>query len=85
MESKEFDNVQKAKHYNLHPSGVECIDVVEHLDFCIGNAIKYMWRSGLKVSGNLSDIESEIQDLKKSIYYINRKIKLLENGQSSKG
>lgn len=80
-----FDNVQKAKHYNLHPSGVECIDVVEHLDFCIGNAIKYMWRSGLKVSDNLSDVQSEIQDLKKSIYYINRKIKLLENGQSSKG
>lgn len=84
MENK-FDNVQKAKHYNLHPSGVECIDVVEHLDFCIGNAIKYMWRSGLKVSDNLPDTESEIQDLKKSIYYINRKIKLLENGQSSKG
>jgi hypothetical protein len=66
------DPVNHPKHYTSHPSGVECIEITEHMDFCVGNAIKYLWRAGLK------DQETSIVDLKKAIFYINRKIKLLE-------
>ena len=67
------DNVNHPKHYTSHPSGIECIEVTEHFNFCIGNAIKYLWRNGLK------DGNSNIQDLKKAIWYITREIETLEN------
>lgn len=69
------DNVNSPKHYNSHPSGVECIEIVKHLDFCTGNAIKYLWRHGIK------DKSSEIEDLKKAIYYIELKIKMLQDNK----
>ena len=62
------DAVNHPSHYTGHPSGVECIQVTEHLNFCIGNAIKYLWRAGLK------DGNSDIQDLKKAAWYIEREI-----------
>jgi hypothetical protein len=64
--SKKGSQVDHPKHYNSHPSGIECIDVVEHMNFNIGNAIKYLWRSGLK--------DHTIQDLQKAAWYINREI-----------
>ena len=67
-----MDKVNHPKHYTSHPSGIECIDIVEHHDFCIGNAIKYLWRAGLK------DGNADVEDLKKAIWYIERKIKMLE-------
>ena len=42
------DNVNHPAHYTSHPSGIECIEVVRHYCFSIGNAIKYLWRAGLK-------------------------------------
>ena len=56
-------------YYTSHPSGVECIQVVEHMNFSRGNAIKYIWRAGSK------DPNTEVQDLKKAIWYLNREIK----------
>jgi len=58
--------VNHPAHYNAHPSGIECIEIVEHFGFCIGNAIKYLWRCGLK--------DDEIQDLEKARWYIDREI-----------
>lgn len=72
------DRVNAPSHYTSHPSGVECIDITEHYDFCVGNAIKYLWRAGLKAEAGLTDKAKEIEDLKKAAYYINRKIKQLE-------
>ena len=66
------DLVNHPSHYCNHPSKIECIDIVKHHDFCIGNAIKYLWRCGLKENN------SEVQDLKKAVFYINQKIKDLE-------
>ena len=63
------DKVNHPSHYINHPSGVECITITEHFNFCIGNAIKYLWRSGLK--------QNEIEDLKKAIWYIEREINRL--------
>lgn len=71
------DNVNHPSHYTSHPSGIECITITQHYDFCIGNAIKYLWRAGLKKDADKSDIEKEIEDLKKAEWYINQKIKLL--------
>lgn len=67
------DFVNHPKHYCDHPSGIECIEITRHHDFAIGNAIKYLWRAGLKDSNN------EIQDLKKAVWYIQDKIAQLEN------
>lgn len=61
------DAVNHPLHYTQHPSGIECIAITEHMTFCIGNAIKYLWRSGLK--GN------EVEDLRKAAWYIDREIK----------
>lgn len=57
-------------HYREHPSGVECIQVTEHMNFCLGNAMKYIWRAGLKGDA--------IEDLKKAAWYLDREIKRLE-------
>lgn len=67
------DPVNHPSHYTSHPSGIECIQIVRHMTFNIGNAIKYLWRADHK--------ENRIQDLKKAIFYIEDEIKRLENEQ----
>lgn len=68
------DKVNNPKHYTSHPSGIECIEITRHYDYCIGNAIKYLWRAGLKSENGMQDKEKEIEDLRKAIWYINDKI-----------
>lgn len=70
-------------NYYQHPSGVECINIVRHYIFSVGNAIKYLWRAGLKIEEGLTNKEKEIEDLKKAIWYINDRIKQLENESNS--
>jgi hypothetical protein len=60
------DNVNHPKHYTSHPSGVECIEITEHMNFNLGNATKYIWRASLK--------GKEVEDLKKAIWYLEREI-----------
>lgn len=74
-------NVVHPKHYNSHPSGVECIEIARHYDFAIGNAIKYLWRHGLKHEEGISDNQKAIEDLKKAVYYIEDEIKMLQENQ----
>lgn len=73
------DNVNHPEQYTKHPSGIECIDIAKYYDFCIGNAFKYLWRAGLKKDASLEDKQKEVEDLKKAIWYINKKIELIEN------
>lgn len=61
-----YDSVSHPKHYTQHPSGVECIDVTEHMGFNLGNAVKYIWRCDLK--------RDAVEDLKKAKWYIEREI-----------
>ena len=68
------DSVNSPKHYTSPPSGIECIEITEHMNFCIGNAIKYLWRAGLKQESGLNDISKHIQDLEKAAWYIEREI-----------
>jgi len=60
------DPVNHPKHYTAHPSGVECIQITEHMNFCLGNVIKYVWRAGLKADA--------VEDLKKARFYLDREI-----------
>jgi len=64
------DNVNYPKHYTEHKSGVECIQITEHMGFCLGNAIKYIWRA---------DLKNGIEDLKKAEWYIKREIEKRES------
>jgi hypothetical protein len=64
------DPVNHPAHYTDHPSGVECIQITEHMNFCLGNAVKYIWRAGLKS-------EDPIEDLRKARWYIEREINRL--------
>ncbi len=66
------DPVNHPNHYTSHPSGVEVIQITEHMNFCLGNAIKYILRAEHK--------GKQIEDLKKAVWYINREIERLENG-----
>jgi translation initiation factor 2B subunit (eIF-2B alpha/beta/delta family) len=76
------DNVNHPKWYTQHPSGIECIEITRHYCFSIGNAIKYLWRAGLKKEMGLEDVEKEKEDLKKAIWYIMDRIKQLENDKT---
>lgn len=69
-QENEIDMINNPPHYKSHPSGIECIQIVEHMPFNLGNAMKYIWRNGEK--GN------PIQDLKKAAWYIQREIERLE-------
>jgi hypothetical protein len=71
--SKEMIN--HPNHYGGETNVYEVIKIIEalNLDFHTGNAIKYIIRAGKK------DLNKEIEDLKKAIWYMERKIKILEN------
>lgn len=71
-ENVKEDLVNHPKHYTSDPSGVECIQITRHRNFNVGNAIKYLWRNGLK------DGNSSIQDLEKAIWYLKDEIKRLK-------
>jgi hypothetical protein len=60
------DPINHPKHYKGHPSGVECIAITEHMNFCMGNAVKYIWRADLK--------RKPLEDLKKARWYLDREI-----------
>lgn len=64
-EQPEHDPVNKPRHYTSHPSGIECIQITEHMGFCVGNAVKYCWRA---------DLKNGIEDLEKAKWYIDREI-----------
>lgn len=63
--STEHDPVIRPIHYVSHPSGTECIKITEHMNFCLGNAVKYIWRA---------DLKNGTEDLKKAKWYIDREI-----------
>lgn len=66
------DPVNHPSHYTSHPSGVEAIEITRHMSFNLGNAMKYLWRNGLK------DGQPAVQDLEKAVWYIQDEIKKLK-------
>lgn len=69
------DKINHPKHYNLY-KGIEIIDLVEQMNFNKGNAVKYVTRAGLK------DPSTEIEDLKKAVFYLEREIQRLQDDNS---
>lgn len=66
------DPVNHPAHYTSDPSGIECIQITRHRNFNIGNAIKYLWRAGLK--DTTTDRGKHVEDLRKAIFYIQDEI-----------
>ena len=71
FEIEEKEMINHPKHYNM--GKYEAIDVIEDwgLGFNLGNVVKYISRAGHK-----DDI---LQDLKKSLWYLQREIQRIEN------
>ena len=67
INSTSHDPINHPSHYTSHPSGIECIQITEHMDFLTGNAMKYLWRAGLKT-------KDRTEDLEKAAWYIQRAI-----------
>ena len=59
------DIINHPPHYTQHKSGVECIQITEHMSFCLGNVMKYVWRA---------DEKGGLEDLKKARWYLEREI-----------
>lgn len=68
------DLVNHPAHYNAYP--VEVIELTEHLNFCRGNAVKYLCRAGLKSK------DTEIEDLEKARFYVQREIERVKNAKT---
>ena len=69
------DNVIQPKHYTSHPSGLECLDVTRHMNFNLGNAMKYIWRAGEK--------GDRLIDLLKAQWYLKREIERIQKNHVS--
>lgn len=65
------DPVNHPSHYTSHPSGVECITIIRHMNFNLGNALKYIWRAGQKGDA--------VEDLRKAVFYLNDEIARIED------
>ena len=66
------DDVNHPAHYTAFP-GIEVIDLTQHLNFCRGNAVKYLARAGLK------DMAKELEDLEKAAWYVAKEIERVKN------
>lgn len=75
VSNKTEDAVNHPPHYKNHPSGVECIEITRHMNFNLGNAVKYIWRAGLKGDA--------LEDLKKAEFYIKDEIARIEVSQEN--
>lgn len=76
MPTKDHDPVNHPSHYTSHPSGVECITITQHMSFCVGNVVKYLWRAGKKGPA--------LEDLRKAAFYLDKEIKRLESQEPAK-
>lgn len=63
---KKHDNVNHPRHYCSSGSEIECIQITEHMNFCLGNALKYIWRADEKGKA--------VEDLRKAVWYLQREI-----------
>lgn len=68
----EYDKIDHPEHYVSHPSGIECIQITQHMSFTLGNAMKYVWRA---------DLKNGVEDLKKAVWYLNKEIENRESGK----
>ena len=79
------DNVNHPQHYTWLKElcGIEVIDITRHMNFCRGNALKYILRAGHKKDSSLTDTEKQIEDLNKAIWYLKDEIKRITEFDNS--
>lgn len=79
--TEEPEKVNHPSHYTWLKDccGVEVIDITRHMDFCLGNALKYILRAGHKTEEGYTNNKKEIEDLEKAIWYIKDRIKQLKH------
>ena len=85
LKNMQEERVNHPSHYTWlkEKCGIEVIDITRHLDFDSGNAVKYILRAGHKKEAEISDLDKEIEDTKKAIWYLEDKVKMLENARNS--
>lgn len=66
------EKVDHPRHYNQSPSGIETIELIEHLPCNFSNAVKYIWRCGLKQS------DTPLRDLQSAKWYTEREEQRIE-------
>lgn len=71
------DNVNHPSHYTCRNIGYECIDLTQHQSFCVGNAIKYLWRYKAK--------KNPVEDLKKARWYADKASTMQETVDTETG
>lgn len=78
---KKEDMVNHPPHYSWlkDKCGIEVIDITRHLDFDLGNAVKYILRAGRKHELGMSNNDKTLEDLKKALWYLTDKINTIEN------
>lgn len=76
------EKVSHPSHYTWlkEKCGIEVIDITRHMDFNLGNSIKYILRSGHKAEDGYTAEEKQIEDLRKAIWYLQDEIKMIEKG-----
>ena len=76
--NEKYEKVNHPKHYNSHPSGVECVDIIKYMDTPTGNVIKYLWRLGLKPEEGYTQFEKDLEDAEKARWWIDIKIGMIK-------
>ena len=81
--SRKKDMVNHPPHYLWlkEKCGIEVIDITRHMDFNLGNVIKYTLRAGYKEEDGMTLLAKKIEDLKKALWYLNDEIETLEKGR----
>ena len=83
MKNIQEDMVNHPSHYTWlkEKCGIEVIDITRHLDFDLGNSVKYILRYNHKHDASMSDKEKAIQDLEKAIFYLKDEINMIKNSK----
>ncbi|HEY4269501.1 MAG TPA: DUF3310 domain-containing protein [Galbitalea sp.] len=70
MAESAYPDAVRPPYYGTDDAGIQAIDIIENMNFCRGNAIKYLWRAGSK--------DNELDDLYKAKWYVEREIARVE-------
>jgi hypothetical protein len=81
-DTKSKDNDSRVNHPSHYTwlediCGIEVIDITRHMNFNLGNVIKYVLRAGHKNEEGMSSDDKKIEDLRKAVFYLNDEIKRL--------
>ncbi len=85
MNNKNSDRVEHPTHYSYLKKlcGIEVIDITRHMNFNLGNSLKYILRAGHKSEEGMSDKQKMIEDLRKAVFYLNDEINRLKNNKEN--